>query len=120
MLNNLKIIGSSSEDVSCQYLKNQDYLILARNMIFYGVEIDILCKKWDASYKEMVYYFFEINSIQKKYYIQGYSPLSYLQKQRYQQAIIKWFQDLDKMLSVVICLIVVNEDKKIEDIIIDV
>ena len=107
----LKKYGFLAEDKAILYLKDKNYEILARNRSFYGVEIDILCKKGDT------YYLFEIKRVKKQNYMAGYFPFSYRQQQRYQKAIRRWYFDIQKIQNVSVGLLILDENLSLIDMI---
>ena len=98
-----KKLGDLSEERASQVLKNKNYLILARNIRFYGVELDFICKQ-DQSYT-----FFEVKTIKKNHYDLGYPILSYRQKIRFQRSIEAWQYDIQKINNANAGLIVFDE-----------
>ncbi len=109
MLNQKKIIGTQAEDTAIVFLRQYDYIILARNINFYGVEIDILCKY------QYNYIFIEVKSIKRYHYQSGYTVLAYKQWLRYQQAIQAWYTDSKKCHCTSIGLIIFDENMQLID-----
>ena len=97
--------GKQAEDIAAGLLKNHSYQILARNIRFYGVEIDFICKNT----KEETYTFFEVKNTKMKYHALGFPSISYKQQTRYQNSINHWFGDIQKILTVSIGLIIFDE-----------
>ena len=93
----------AAEDKAVTLLREGKYTILARNIKFYGVEIDIITKKADA------YIFFEVKRTQKKHYYSLFPTISHQQKKRYHQSINQWYEDIQKFLTVSIGLLVFDE-----------
>ena len=105
----LKEYGIIAEDAALLYLKQLQFTILARNIKFYGVEIDILCKKQD------IYFLFEIKRVKKLNYRSGYLAFSHKQQNRYKNAMIRWYTDIQKVSYTSIGLIVYDEHLNILD-----
>ena len=100
--------GRAAENVASHWLRNQQYTILARNIKFFGTEIDILAKSADS------YTFFEVKHTRSTYYRQGFPLMGYRQKLKYQQAIDRWQEDTNKVYNISVKLVVVNEYLKPE------
>ncbi|MGL4772489.1 MAG: YraN family protein [Clostridium sp.] len=66
-------IGKYGEDVAEDFLKNKDYLIIERNYLIAGGEIDIVC------FKEGIMVFVEVKSRYNTKYI---SPCEYVDKSK--------------------------------------
>ena len=99
--------GFEAESKAAYLLRNNDYQILARNIRFYGVEIDFICKK------EEVYTFFEIKKTKLRHYLAGFAGISYRQHNRYQKSINEWFGDIQKIVMVNIGLVILDENLKL-------
>ncbi len=93
-----------AENQAVSLLKKKKYVILARNIRFYGVEIDIITKK-----KE-IYTFFEVKRRQKSHHAALFPTISYQQKERYHHSIMNWYEDIQKIVTVCIGLLVFDEN----------
>ncbi len=92
-----------AEDKATKILRKEQYTVLARNMRFYGVEIDIITKKDDT------YTFFEVKRVKQNHYNSLFPAISYQQQSRYQYAITSWYADIQKFLTARMGLLVFDE-----------
>ncbi len=101
--------GKKAEEKASAILQSKKISILARNIRFYGTEIDFLCKKND------LYFLFEVKKMKKIHYKAGYLAFSYMQWLRYRQSINKWYTDIKKINSACIGLILFDEYLQLMD-----
>ncbi|MDH5721382.1 MAG: YraN family protein [Spirochaetia bacterium] len=105
--------GKIAENRASLVLRKKGYNILARNIRFYGIEIDYLVKKEIEG--EYHYFFFEIKRIKNEHYNAGYLPFSFKQYMKYRKAIDNWHAELNKIKNSHIGLILFNENSELLD-----
>ena len=98
--NNKKYLYKQAEDRAANILRNRKYIILARNIIFHGTEIDLLCKQ------DGTYFFFEVKCLKLLHYQNGFIPFQYRQWNRYKNAIHKWYTANNKVYHTSIGIII--------------
>ncbi|MDH5716256.1 MAG: YraN family protein [Spirochaetia bacterium] len=99
--------GIIAEDKAAFILRKKGYDILARNVRFFGIEIDFIVKK--KVQDEYHYFFFEVKKTKQEHYYAGYKPFSIKQYKRYCIAIEKWHAELNKVKNSHIGLLLFNE-----------
>lgn len=113
---NTRDLGVLKENIAGRFLREQGFVTLGRNIRFYGVEIDFLCKS-NQGHGE--YFFVEVKSVKRRNYARGYQPFSYRQWSRYEKAVRRWQEALGKFLHVHTALLVLDESGELLEFIPD-
>lgn len=109
-------LGVLKENIACRYLRENGFVTLGRNIRFYGVEIDFLCK---STKEPGIYFFVEVKSVKRRNYARGYQPFSYRQWSRYEKAVIRWQEALGKFVHVHTSLLLLDESGELLEFIPD-
>lgn len=105
----MKKLGSLNEKLAADYLVTNSYKIFSQNKKISSIEIDIIA----IGPKQNEIYFYEVKSVKRKNFIQGFFPFSFQQWTRYVNA-VQWAQTyLFPQENIFIGLIVLDEYKKI-------
>ena len=105
--------GKSAENKAALVLRKKGYNILARNIQFYGIEVDYLAKKETDG--ECHYFLFEIKRMKKDHYNAGYIPFNFKQYKKYRSAIERWHSEINKVKNSHIGLMVFSENSELLD-----
>lgn len=101
--------GRKNESIAMEYLSDKKYIIYDTNLKITKVEIDIIAQKENKN----EIYFYEVKTVKKNNFLNGYFPFSYRQWKRYLKA-LQWAQGfLFPEYNLFIGLIVLDEYEKV-------
>jgi len=112
-LSSKKETGDRAESKACVLLRQTGFQVLARNIRFYGTEIDILARNLRNIEKE--YVLVEVKCSLKRHYLSGYPLVSPTQIKRYYRAIDRWQSARNRYIHSYMRLMIFDENMGLLD-----